>query len=64
MSNTQGDSGANATAQQLVTPDEAPMVGEVVAGVVLGAAEEGINNQLIKLSLEPPRQEEMMMSPS
>ena len=49
---------------QLATPDEAHMVGEVVAGVVLGAAEEGINNQLTKPSLEPPRQEEMMMSPS
>ena len=49
---------------RLATPDEAPMVGEVVAGVVLGAAEEEINNPLIRLSLEPPRQEEMMMSPS
>ena len=49
---------------QLAMPDEAPMVGEVVAGVVLGTAEEGINNQLIKLSLEPSRQEEMMMPPS
>ena len=49
---------------RLVTPDKAPMVGEVIAGVVLGAAEEGINNQITELPLEPTRQQVMMMSPT